>query len=77
VLLVAAYCVGLGLPFLLLALGVSRVVHAVSWLRRHVRGVQLAGGAMLVLVGLLLVTGVWAELVAVLQGPVQTFETPI
>jgi cytochrome c-type biogenesis protein len=32
---------------------------------------------MLVLVGLLLVTGVWAELVAVLQGPVQTFETPI
>jgi cytochrome c-type biogenesis protein len=77
VLLVAAYCVGLGLPFLLLALGFSRAVHAVSWLREHVRGVQLAGGTMLVLVGLLLVTGVWAELVAVLQGTVQTFETPI
>jgi cytochrome c-type biogenesis protein len=37
----------------------------------------LAGGALLVVVGLLLVTGLWAELIAVLRGPVTGFETPI
>ncbi len=77
VLLVAAYCLGLGLPFLLLAIGAGRAIRAMSWLRAHVRGVQLAGGGMLVLVGLMLVTGLWAEFVALLQGPVQGFETPI
>ena len=77
VLLVAAYCLGLGLPFLLLALGARRAIRAMSWLREHVRGVQLAGGAMLIVVGLLLVTGLWAELIAVLRGPVAGFETPI
>ena len=77
VLLVAAYCLGLGVPFLLLALGARHAVRAVTWLRRHVRGVQLAGGAMLIVVGLLLVTGLWAELIAVLRGPVAGFETPI
>ncbi|HEY2762732.1 MAG TPA: cytochrome c biogenesis protein CcdA [Pseudonocardiaceae bacterium] len=77
VLLVAAYCLGLGVPFVLLAMGVRRAVRAVEWLREHVRQVQLAGGAMLIVVGLLLVTGLWAEFVAVLRGPVSGFETPI
>jgi cytochrome c-type biogenesis protein len=77
VVLVAAYCLGLGLPFLLLALGARRAISAVSWLRAHVRGVQLAGGALLVVVGLLLVSGLWAELIAVLREPVAGFETPI
>jgi cytochrome c-type biogenesis protein len=77
VLLVLSYCLGLGTPFLLLALGVRRAISAVAWLRAHVRGVQLAGGALLVVVGLLLVTGLWAELIAVLREPVAGFETPI
>ncbi len=77
VLLVAAYCLGLGLPFLLLALGAQRAMRAVEWLRKHVRGVQLAGGAMLIAVGLLLATGLWAELIAVLREPITGFETPI
>ncbi|MGH4025046.1 MAG: cytochrome c biogenesis CcdA family protein [Pseudonocardiaceae bacterium] len=77
VLLTLAYCAGLGLPFVLLALGARRAATALSWLRGHVRKVQLAGGAMLITVGVLLVTGLWAEFVAVLQGPVRGFETPI
>ncbi len=76
-LLVLAYCAGLGLPFVLLALGAGRAVRAVSWLRRHVRGVQLAGGGLLIVVGMLLVTGLWADLIAVLRGPIAGFETPI
>jgi len=77
VLLVTAYCLGLGMPFLLLALGARRAVRAVSWLRQHVRGVQLAGGVLLIVVGVTLVTGLWGELIAVLRGPVTGFETPI
>jgi len=76
-LLVLAYCAGLGLPFVLLALGAGRAVRAVSWLRGHLRGVQLAGGGLLILVGVLLVTGLWADLIAVLRGPIAGFETPI
>lgn len=77
VLLTLAYCAGLGLPFLLLALGARRATTALSWLRNHVREVQLLGGAMLIVVGILLVTGLWAEFVALLRGPVSGFETPI
>ncbi|MGH3941647.1 MAG: cytochrome c biogenesis CcdA family protein [Pseudonocardiaceae bacterium] len=77
VLLVAAYCAGLGVPFLLLALGAQRAVRALGWLRTHVRRVQLIGGVMLIVVGVLLVTGLWAEFVAMLREPVAGFETPI
>lgn len=77
VLLVVAYCLGLGLPFLLVAWGARRAVRAVAWLRAHLRGVQLAGGGLLVVVGLLLVTGLWAQLIAILRAPVAGFEAPI
>lgn len=76
-LLVLAYCLGLGLPFLLLALGLQWAVRAQTWLRRHVRKVQLAGGAMLIVVGLLLVSGLWAELINTLRGPISGFETAL
>lgn len=75
VLLVSAYCIGLGVPFLLLALGAQRAVRGMSWLRANVRTVQLAGGVMLMAIGLLLVTGLWADFVAMLRGPVSGFET--
>lgn len=61
-LLILLYCVGLGLPFVLIALGARWAVRFTGWLRAHVRGVQLAGGAMLLIVGILLVTGLWGEL---------------
>lgn len=59
VLLVVAYCVGLGLPFLLVALGSAQAVKSIDFLRRHSRAIQIAGGVMMVLVGLLLLTGAW------------------
>jgi len=77
VLLVAAYCTGLGLPFVLLALGAQRAVGAQRWLREHVRAVQLAGGALLIVVGLLLVSGLWADLLNAIRGQVAGFETPL
>ncbi|WP_024795150.1 cytochrome c biogenesis CcdA family protein [Tomitella biformata] len=63
VLLIFAYCLGLGLPFVILALGSARALQGVGFLRRHARTIQIIGGVMLVLVGLALVTGMWAVFV--------------
>ncbi len=63
-----AYCIGLGLPFLLIAAGWSRAVAASAWLRRHHRGIQLFGGLVLLALGVLLLTGHWTDLVARLQN---------
>ncbi len=77
VLLVLAYCLGLGLPFVLLALGAGWAVRTAGWLRRNTRRIQLFGGAMLIVVGVLLVTGLWADLVGWLRGPIAGFTTPL
>ncbi|MGE3285306.1 MAG: cytochrome c biogenesis CcdA family protein [Pseudonocardia sp.] len=73
VVLTLAYCAGLGLPFVLIALGASRAVRALGFLRRHTRAIQVTGGALLVTVGVLLVTGVWATLLAQLQIAISGF----
>ncbi len=76
VVLTLAYCAGLGLPFVLIALGAARAVRALGWLRRHTRAIQVAGGALMVAVGVLLVSGLWAGLLAELQTSVAGF-TPV
>ncbi|MBI1759010.1 MAG: cytochrome c biogenesis protein CcdA [Actinobacteria bacterium] len=58
-LLSVAYCVGLGVPFVLTAFGFRWVVGAVGVFRRHAQWVMRFGGGLLVLVGVLLLTGVW------------------
>jgi cytochrome c-type biogenesis protein len=64
VLLVIAYCLGLGIPFVLLAFGSARAVQGLGWLRRHTRAIQIFGGLLLIVVGLALVTGVWNDFVS-------------
>lgn len=56
-----AYCLGLGVPFVLVALGARWAVGATGFLRRHAAAVSRTGGAVLVVVGLLLLTGLWGE----------------
>jgi cytochrome c-type biogenesis protein len=63
-----AYCLGLGVPFVLVALGARWAVGATTFLRTHARTVTRVGGAVLILVGLLLVTGAWTELMQWLRG---------
>jgi cytochrome c-type biogenesis protein len=64
VVLVIAYCLGLGIPFVLLAFGSSWAVGGLGWLRRHTRAIQIFGGILLILVGIALVTGAWNEFVS-------------
>jgi len=66
--LATAYSVGLGLPFLLIAGGYSRAGRASRWLREHYRGIQVTGGVLLLVVGLLLVTGLWEIVTTSMQS---------
>ena len=67
VVLLVLYSVGLGLPFVLLAVGYARLTGTVSFLRRHGGTVERIGGAVLVGVGVLLVSGIWEDLFRPLQ----------
>ncbi len=64
VVLVIAYCLGLGIPFILLAFGSTWALGALGWLRRHSRTIQVVGGVLLILVGLALVSGLWNEFIS-------------
>jgi cytochrome c-type biogenesis protein len=61
-LLSAFYCLGLGLPFVVVGLLFRRALGAIGWVRRHSGLVMKVGGAMLVAIGVLLVTGLWTDL---------------
>lgn len=72
--LAAAYCLGLGLPFLLIATAWERAGRFNEFLRRHQRGIHRFGGVMLLIVGLLLVSGAWDHLTVWLQQRIATTE---
>ena len=77
-LLSAVYALGLGLPFIAAGLAYRRMLGAFGFVRRHQQWVTRVGGLMLVAVGVLLVTGWWAELVTWLQiRLISDFETSI
>ncbi len=72
-----AYCAGLGAPFVVAALLYRRALGAFSVVRRYYRAVTAAGGAMLVALGLLLLTGLWDAMTAGLQQWAAGFTTVI
>ncbi|KRE60530.1 cytochrome C biogenesis protein [Arthrobacter sp. Soil736] len=76
-LLAFAYCLGLGVPFGLVALGVNWVTRALAFVRQHIRAVNIAGGLLLVLLGALMILGVWTSWIYQLQNLAATFKTPI
>ena len=62
------YCLGLGVPFVAIALGARRALRLSTWARRHARTVMRVGGGLLVLLGLLLLTGWWDGLMIWLRA---------
>lgn len=76
-LLTFVYCLGLGLPFLLIALGFRRGMGALGFFRRHRVAMQRFGGGMLIALGLLMVTGVWNIWINQLQGWLDSVTLPI
>lgn len=66
--LLAVYSLGMGIPFLLMAFAYSRAGGMFRFLQRHARRIEVAGGGLLVAMGLLLLTGYWTRLFAPLIG---------
>jgi cytochrome c-type biogenesis protein len=76
-LLSVAYSLGLGIPFILAGLAFRRMLGAVRWIRRHQAWVTRVGGMMLIVVGLLLVTGLWDQWIGDLRSTIVGFEVPV
>jgi cytochrome c-type biogenesis protein len=68
--LMMCYCLGLGIPFVLVALGIGWVSGALGFVRRHARVVSQIGGLLLIVIGILLVTGTWDHWTNWLSGQV-------
>jgi cytochrome c-type biogenesis protein len=75
--LAVAYSLGLGLPFVLVALAFRRVMGALGWVKSHYVWVMRLGGAMLVAIGVLLVSGVWNDMTVQMQIWINSFSPAV
>ncbi|MDO0912670.1 cytochrome c biogenesis protein CcdA [Streptomyces sp. DT2A-34] len=65
--LTVAYCLGLGIPFVLAAVAFRKALGAFTWVKRHYAWVMRIGGTMMIVTGVLLLTGVWDRIVQEMQ----------
>lgn len=72
-LLALFYSLGLGIPFLLIALGFNWATGTVQFLKKHIRAINLFGGVLLIVIGVLMVTGIWNVWLLDLQGVIGSF----
>jgi len=72
-----AYALGLGIPFVIAGLAFTKMARAVAFLRERQQLIMRIGGISMIIVGLLLVTGTWNTLTAVLRQWASSFETVI
>lgn len=77
VILGIAYSLGLGIPFLAIAIGFGWAATSVAWVKRHIRVINIVGGVVLVLIGVLMVSGLWSLLMSELGAVINVFTTPI
>jgi len=71
------YAVGLGIPFIAAAVGVTRAFRVFAFARRHAVAVMRTGGVLLVAVGVAEVTGVWGQLIIHMQVLISGWQTPL
>ncbi len=71
------YCLGLGLPFILLGLLFRQAAGTLAWVRRHYTLIMRLGGGLLVAIGILLVSGLWDSVTIWMRTLVPGFETPL
>jgi cytochrome c-type biogenesis protein len=72
-----AYSAGLGIPFIIAAWSMHKTLTTFGWARRHAALLMRLGGALLILLGLLQVTGLWFELITRMQGLIVGWQTPL
>lgn len=76
-LLALCYALGLGIPFLLIALGLGWASSAIAFLKRHIRLVNVIGGGLLIVIGVLMVSGLWNDWMLNLQEVMPYFRTAV
>ncbi|WP_084500347.1 cytochrome c biogenesis CcdA family protein [Brevibacterium album] len=76
-LLTFVYCLGLGIPFIVVSILIHKGMGRLEWVRRHQQAIMRAGGIMLILLGLLLLSGLWTQWIGSLQGTIAGFEVVI
>lgn len=72
-----AYSLGLGIPFLLVALGFGWATKTIGFLRRHIRVVNIIGGVLLIALGILMVTGLWTDIMSRLTAVMGSVFLPL
>ncbi|WP_284675999.1 cytochrome c biogenesis CcdA family protein [Canibacter zhuwentaonis] len=72
-LLGVCYCLGLGVPFVLVATGFAFMASTVRWVRKYLKQINFASGALLILIGLLMLTGLWTQLTYAMQAWISDF----
>lgn len=76
-LLAALYSLGLGIPFVLAAFGFGWMTQTMTFFKRHIRTVNIIGGVILIILGILMVTGLWANIMSELQVVIGGYVTPL
>lgn len=69
------YSLGLGLPFIFAAFGFGWMTQTITFFKQHMRVLNLIGGGLLIVIGLLMVTGVWSQMMYGLQAVMGDFGT--
>ncbi|MCU1421932.1 MAG: cytochrome biosis protein [Microbacteriaceae bacterium] len=77
VILGIAYCLGIGIPFLLAALGLDWMANSIAWVKRNIRTINVVGGLALMVIGLVMIAGIWQLLMSRLGSLLPGFVSPI
>ncbi|KAB1645325.1 cytochrome c biogenesis protein CcdA [Gulosibacter chungangensis] len=76
-LLAFIYCLGLGIPFIIAAVGWNAATNWVGWLKRNIRTINLIGGGIIILIGLLMVLGIWQQFLSTIAATLPGYVSPI
>ena len=72
--LATVYSLGIGIPFVLIALGMRWAVASVAFVKKHIRAFNIFGGSLLIVIGVLLMTGLWGQFLTWMQGVTSGFQ---
>jgi len=75
--LLFTYSVGLGVPFLLVGLGIRRLMRALSFVKRNYHWIAGAAGVVMVAIGVLVATNTWTRLLGPIMRSIRSFSPPI
>ncbi len=73
----AAYCIGLGLPFLLVGLGLHRALTAIGWARANTVPIRRASGILMIALGVVMASGAWNVVTVWMRVQAGAFATPL